>query len=401
MQNRLVVALALVGACAPADGPESSVLSVDTLPNGAIHVRNGVVGHVRQSVAWNTTQTLKIGAIDDSDLNYVFGSIWDVTCDAAGRVYVLDQQANNVRVFSETGEHIRTLGRDGGGPGEFAYPIGLTWDANGHLWVADARNARYTVFDTSGALVATFPRQIGGYGYNWGGGFDNTGVDLYEPSFFRDRETGESRSVYLRLRTEGSVAIADTLVLPRAVLEESYYRMERETGSTIVSIPFAPQHTWVFDGVAGIWSGVTDQYRLYHTALDGDTLLIVEAGYDPISIDDAELAESRSRYEEYGQAHWNAIRERVADVKPPILNMTVDDRGYVWVVRSRPSSAEGNDHTFDVFSPSGRYLTSLDIPVGIYPRPRIVGDRIVGVYRDELDVSYVVAFRIEGRGEGR
>jgi 6-bladed beta-propeller len=238
--TRFVVLLALLNAaCTDADVPESAVLSVDTLPNGAIHVRNGVVGQIRKSVDWRPVELLRIGAVDDADLNYVFGDVWDVTMDRAGRVYVLDRQSKNVRVFAETGEHIRTLGREGGGPGEFTNPIGLTWDADGNLWVVDVQNARYTVFDTSGALVETYPRQIGGWGYNWGGGFDRPGIHLYEPSFFSDRTSGETKRVYLRHTIAASVAITDTFELPSSTgnPEDSYYRIEQENGYSIVSIP--------------------------------------------------------------------------------------------------------------------------------------------------------------------
>ena len=126
--TRFAVVLALVNtACTAADAPQSAVLSVDTLPNGAVHVQNGVVGQIRKSVNWRPVELLRLGAVDDTDLTYVFGDVWDVTLDRAGRLYVLDRQSKDVRVFAETGEHIRTLGREGGGPGELNTPIGLRW----------------------------------------------------------------------------------------------------------------------------------------------------------------------------------------------------------------------------------------------------------------------------------
>lgn len=62
---------------------------------------------------------------------------------------------------------------------------------------------------------------------------------------------------------------------------------------------------------------------------------------------------------------------------------------------------------FDVFDPDGRYLGEVRAPEGfsLNPSPYIRGDRVWAVVRDELDVSYVVRFRVvlggQGGGEGR
>ena len=315
-----VVLALLSAACTAGGGPGSGVLSVDTLPNGAVRVQNGVVGQLRRSVDWRPVELLRLGAVDDSDLNYVFGDVWDVTLDGKGRLYVLDRQSKNVRVFAETGEHIRTLGRGGGGPGEFNNPIGLTWDGNGHLWVVDVHNARYSVFDTSGAFVRTHPRQVLGYGYPWGGGFDRVGAHLYEPGVVSDPTSGERRSVYLRQLITASVVVTDTFELPSPTgdSEDSSYRVDGENAVFIVPIPYAAQHRWVFDGEGGFWSGMTDQYRFYYTSLNGDTLRVVEAEYDPVPIEDDDLAEYRQRYDEFGQQHVAAILGLTLTVKPAL-----------------------------------------------------------------------------------
>jgi hypothetical protein len=51
---------------------------------------------------------------------------------------------------------------------------------------------------------------------------------------------------------------------------------------------------------------------------------------------------------------------------------------------------------FDVFEPDGRYLARVQAPAGfaLYPAPVFKGDHVWGVVRDELDVSYVVRFRM-------
>lgn len=48
--------------------------------------------------------------------------------------------------------------------------------------------------------------------------------------------------------------------------------------------------------------------------------------------------------------------------------------------------------------PRGRYLGRVAMEIDRIPSPEVVGDRALGVVRDDLDVVYVVVYRLEGRG---
>jgi hypothetical protein len=52
---------------------------------------------------------------------------------------------------------------------------------------------------------------------------------------------------------------------------------------------------------------------------------------------------------------------------------------------------------FDVFERDGRYLGRVHAPdlLSIYPEPVVRGDYVWAITRDELDVSYVVRYRID------
>jgi DNA-binding beta-propeller fold protein YncE len=77
----------------------------------------------------------------------------------SGLVYVADTQAHDIKIFTEEGELVRTLGRRGQGPGEFNYPTHLAF-AHGELYVTDTMNSRVQVFGRDDA----FRRQFGGAG---------------------------------------------------------------------------------------------------------------------------------------------------------------------------------------------------------------------------------------------
>ncbi len=145
---------------------------------------------------------------------------------------------------------------------------------------------------------------------------------------------------------------------------------------------------------------MNDAYRLYHRSLAGDTTRIVERRYDPIPVDDIDREAVRERFARYGEQATNAIIvARIPDVKPAFESFVVDDLGYLWVVRTSATGQDMSlkDATFDVFDPEGRYLGTVDVDVGRYPPPRIIGNQLAGVVRDEFDTPYVVVYRIEGR----
>ncbi len=389
----LVSVLAVMGC---AGGERQGQVEVDTLESGAILVHNSALGTWGPGEAWRAVEEVRIGSADATDPVVLFADVWDVTVDALGRIYVLDRQPKEVRVFDRGGRHVRTLGREGGGPGEFRNPIGLAWGPEGNLWVTDTGNARYEVFDTAGNYVDSRPRRIRGWGYPWGGGFDRSGR-LYEPSLFSDPAIRASRRVFIRHSVNGEVLATDTFELPQ--YESMVQRIEVEGGLTIVGIPFAPRLTWRFDGGDGVWFSVNEAYRLYYRTLGGDTVRIVEREYSPIAVTDSDRSSVRDRFAEFGEPATNEIIARIPEVKPAFESFVVDDRGYLWVAQTSATEQDisRGSVTFDVFDPEGRYLGPMHVEIGTRPPPRIIGDQLVGVVRDELGVPYVVLHRIEGR----
>ena len=62
---------------------------------------------------------LDIGEVEGEGA-YQFGQVIGLDVTPAGDIVVLDQQAAQVRVFDRAGRHLRTIGKPGGGPGEFS-----------------------------------------------------------------------------------------------------------------------------------------------------------------------------------------------------------------------------------------------------------------------------------------
>jgi len=90
---------------------------------------------------WGDTMTLApglaIGKLDGEE-PYLLGLVAGLDVDGSGRVYVLDRQAQNLRVFSPDEAHLQTIGRGGQGPGEFQTPDCVRITSEGERVVRDA-----------------------------------------------------------------------------------------------------------------------------------------------------------------------------------------------------------------------------------------------------------------------
>ena len=93
-------------------------------------------------------EDLIIGREDDK--RFVFYKVKDVKADAAGNIYILDSGNQRVQVFDRFGSFLRTIGRQGQGPGEFQVPTKIEIDTKtGCVFVKDVPN-RIIVFKTDG-----------------------------------------------------------------------------------------------------------------------------------------------------------------------------------------------------------------------------------------------------------
>jgi hypothetical protein len=120
MMTAVMVGLATNGLAAP---PQTVV--VDGVP----HVRNGAVP-TGGKVVLKGKELWRAGGEDDE---VVFGSIGRALCGAGGEILLLDSQLSQVQVYSPTGKHLRTLSREGDGPGEVRRPGDMLLLPGGHL----------------------------------------------------------------------------------------------------------------------------------------------------------------------------------------------------------------------------------------------------------------------------
>ncbi|MBD3368798.1 6-bladed beta-propeller [Candidatus Fermentibacteria bacterium] len=97
--------------------------------------------------------------VELGDSNYVLGQPAGVSYSPSGDIWVLDMQQKSLGVYSAEGEYVRSIGREGSGPGEFLMPISFDFYPDGSFLVADAMGRRISFFDSTGE----FSRNIEGF----------------------------------------------------------------------------------------------------------------------------------------------------------------------------------------------------------------------------------------------
>ena len=105
-----------------------------------------------------------IGDVDTEDENFAFNQPSDLAVDAQGRLCVLDSGNHRVQVFSPDGKYIKTIGRQGQGPGEFFMPNSIDLDRNGNLYVSESNAARIQAISPDGKIAKTVKLTEGGVG---------------------------------------------------------------------------------------------------------------------------------------------------------------------------------------------------------------------------------------------
>ena len=359
----------------------------------------------REGEAWSVVEELTIGAPADGP-SAQFGHISGVDVDSAGRIYVLDRQAQAVSVFDPQGQFVRSLGRPGAGPGEISpYATDVFVTPQGAVLLTDVGNLRVNVYTESGEAAGARALHPGrGEPLKWGMASDGRLV----VQFKRGRELRPGGEMVFALGPDG--AVADTiLIFPWG--EDT----EGSVPATEGIVVFAPGPLWDLPANGDIYSAVTSDYRIRVHGPDGHIKRIVTKVHRRPVVSDAEKARIRTGVREELEARGTPpefIAQMltgfgVADYYPAFAALRSGPWGSFLVQTVLPIAelsersalslasdpAAIRSGAWDVFDADGRYLGVLDLPYRFTPFS-FRGDKIYGVWLDDFDIQYVKRLRI-------
>ena len=147
-----LLALTLASGCGLEEAKES--------PAYLVRDSAGIEIVESRRAAWETGEGWRVGAeaivrigMVEGDPAYQFSGITGGARLTSGGVVVADGGSQEVRFFDSDGTILKTVGRPGGGPGEFTGLSGLGKDGAGSLWVYDFSLRRVTWVDGSGEIT--------------------------------------------------------------------------------------------------------------------------------------------------------------------------------------------------------------------------------------------------------
>ncbi len=329
---------------------------------------------------WQLVERLRIGSLDGAiETTFGGGQISVRTTD--DYILVLDHEARVIRVFDHSGGFVRSVGREGKGPGEFSAPMGILIDPLGRWWIQEAFAHRYTIFDAAGEFVRTVPRELRGYNRMRQLRFETD-------STFIDHATADFGAGFYRADTLGVILEAfPRLRFPDLPIGLGGPILSGQDSPVRAAIRFGLDRlVWTLAPDLTLWFGYSNEYTLVNRTLEGDTLRVLEASHRRAAFTSAEAELVRAAEREKGLGPlfspqiWRGIH-------------VLDDGHLIIQVNGEFGDTS---RELDVFDPSGLFLGTLELPFRMPHRsvPAFMGDRMFLVAMDELDVQYVVALDI-------
>ena len=361
--------------------------------------------------------SLRMGAIDGAE-PFLFENIVSVARDMQHNLVVADAGSLEIRVFDDGGNHVKTMGGRGEGPGEFQWFDGMWTVDDGKIVVANGLPpARITQFGSDG--VVTEHARLTGIESSplpilTPLGLVGTGsmVSMVEHLVYEDhRKPFRAPVLFLRHRLDGFLidTIARLPGRPGTVLAAPN-RTASGMGLPPLPMSVGPTAAGSPDGIA-ITSGEDYEVRFFDTS--GTLRRIMRLTEAPPLRTSAHMrqyaiAMVRNTCKRYGvefEADCPSGEERMVteqleflhslplmDRLPGYVQLHYADTGELWALRYGLRSAP--ERRWDVFGLDGSHLGYVDVPGAL----NVYGIRhaqIFGVTRDELGVERIEIRELE------
>lgn len=373
------------------------------------------------TTAWSIAQepTLAIGGLEGPP-HLAFGYALAPVRLSDGRIVVADRQRNHVHFYTRSGEHLRTVGRTGQGPGEFTQIWRMYRIQGDSLMVLNPATLT-TIFSPEGEFMRRYELDPvpGRPNIWWKGRFPDGSMLAFslaqEGTRYVDPPPGSD--------AERRIVRPDRGEFYRDSLLHFLYTGEGEMVDSLMKIPgqwlasnrvFAPSDAYRVEGEYFYTSpgDIVEIQSWRHLEEPAEPSPTTPAGllrlerivrrpplHDITVTEERKEAyreEERERYRELAELNANvsmeSLERRLAELTfPPTLPahgnaLRVDSEDNLWLLEYRWDETEPN--RWSVFDPDGTWLGVVESPAGFAVND-IGPDYVLGIRRDALDVQYV------------
>jgi hypothetical protein len=309
---------------------------------------------------------------------------------------VLDHKPAGIKVFDASGTYVRTIGREGSGPGEFR-PYGMLMISRDTLVHHDSRQARTQAFTADGQLVRVWKtscchsRPL----------LASTDGIFPIPGTIDPDTTAGATAMFTgagAVRYRIDATIVDTILFPPEP-DQPYWKIGDKNNWSINTIPFQPGIVTRFLPDGGLLWGLQGSYRLLVSRTGLDTVRIFEWTAARTEIPDS--LRTKAVADQIAQdERWRGVA-RLDDVPtayPVWTSAVADGAGNYWVLIPGP---KGESNHWDVFDPTGALLGSVPAQFEGTYRTFWTADRVYSVTEGDDGTPVIRVWRIDRTLPGR
>jgi len=303
--------------------------------------------------------------IDDSTLpkDVFFVGYGDIAVDGDGNVYVLDSRAKDIKTFDASGTFLKLIGREGQGPGEFAYPFRLACSRERFV-VWDMRNMRFALFALEGEPIKSVRHSF---------------LEKGNPIKIRALPTGDFvvglEKVYRDPKKPQDFSIE--LYSPEMELVKTVYT--HPVWRNIWGIPNAPNIPlpfpqivyWELSPEGTLIIGFSEKYEIDIYDMENGKLASFVHDYDPVEVtkEDKEIFFKSLTFTRTSR-DGAIVREdpppvlkehtKFPEFKPAFNSIAVDSEGNI-LVCTHSANVKEEFKSFDTFDPKGNFIARVRI----------------------------------------
>jgi hypothetical protein len=301
-------------------------------------------------------EDLSVG-VEEGDERYMLNEPQDVQVTDDGTIFIMDWGDTCIKVYDSEGRYLRTIGREGVGPGEFSTPVYMDISADGKVFLMDGRNQRVVFFDTDGNYLGGF-RVMGFH--------SQMRTDGLNRFYFQRQTRGEE----VKVLNSWQELDVNTVVNRTEESGEEWFSfgpfsgekdrtMKTSTGSMSIGTPF--KVTWSVTKKGLLYQGFNDEYVIHVFNPEGKKVLTFGREYIPVKNPRAKGRTGAQKYMPAYAPRWVLDEEE---------NLWIE----IYIEEEKREENEGRQDeeekprpvAYDIFSPQGGYLKQVVLPHRIY-----------------------------------
>jgi uncharacterized protein YuzE len=290
-------------------------------------------------------EDLSIGASKGGD-EYIFSRIGNLDVDKNGNIYAIDTSSAHIRVFDSNGQYLRAIGRKGQGPGEMQMPLFVQITSQDEIAVYDYLTQRLVLFSLEGKYLRqvsaarmrypVLPLRLDSHG-------NIVGIQIMAPPPVGGKDIGKYDPNFEPL-----------FMIAQEEQNKNYKRGEFDIAMPTLLCAVSPN--------GNIAWGNSSVYELHILNPEGKRIRKIQKAHSPLAL----TAKEKERYEkEYSEVLASGGKLNFPDRFPAFMDISVDEKDWLWVKTYERVDGEENSYYFDIFDSEGKYMAKVPIRVNL------------------------------------